>query len=49
MFNVTRWLRGEDALDMGQWDNMADRYGMSAIGGFFGGGINSAATDFAQC
>ncbi|MBR2248167.1 MAG: hypothetical protein IJ880_14295 [Bacilli bacterium] len=46
VFNATRWLRGEDALDMGQWDNMADRYGMSALGGFFGGGLNSAATDF---
>lgn len=47
IFNVTRWLRGEDALEMGQWDNMADRYAMSAIGGFIGGGLNSAATDFA--
>lgn len=46
VFNVTRWLRGKESLDMGQWDNMLDRYGMSALGGFFGGGINSAATDF---
>ena len=46
VFNATRWLRGEDALDMGQWDNMADRYAMSALGGFIGGGLNSAATDF---
>ena len=48
VFNATRWLRGEDSLDMGQWDNMFDRYGMSALGGFFGGGINSVATDFVQ-
>ena len=48
VFNTTRWLRGEDSLDMGQWDNMFDRYGMSALGGFFGGGINSVATDFVQ-
>jgi len=46
MFNASRWLRGEDGLDMGQWDNMLDRYGMSALGGLFGGAINSAATDF---
>lgn len=44
--NAVRWLRGADSLDMGQWDNMLDRYGMSALGGFFGGGITSAATDF---
>jgi hypothetical protein len=45
-FNLYRWLNGEDKLDMGQWDNILDRYGMSAIGGFIGGGITSAATDF---
>ena len=48
VFNATRWLRGEDSLDMGQWDNMFDRYAMSAVGGFLGGGINSVATDFVQ-
>ena len=46
IFNAVRWIRGEDALDMGQWDNIGDRYAMSALGGFFGGGITSAATDF---
>ena len=46
VLNVVRWIRGEEGLDMGQWDNMLDRYGMSALGGFLGGGINSAATDF---
>lgn len=46
--NAVRWLRGEDPLDMGQWQNMLDRYGMSAIGGLVGGGFVSATTDFKQ-
>lgn len=46
VFNITRWLRGEDSLQLGQWENIGDRYLMSALGGFIGGGINSAATDF---
>lgn len=46
--NVSRWLQGEDALNMGQWQNMFDRYAMSAMGGFFGGGIASAGTTFNQ-
>lgn len=46
VFNVTRWIRGEEALDLGEWENMGDRYLMSGLGGFFGGGITSAATDF---
>lgn len=44
--NVARWLQGEDPLNMGQWENMFDRYGMSALGGFVGGGIASAGTNF---
>jgi hypothetical protein len=48
VFNVVRWMEGKEGLDMGQWDNKLDRYGMAALGGFFGGGINSAATDFVQ-
>lgn len=48
LFNVTRWLRGEDSLELGEWDNMFDRYAMSALGGFLGGGIASAGTDFKQ-
>ena len=46
IFNVTRWLRGEEALDLGEWENVRDRYLMSALGGFVGGGITSAGTDF---
>lgn len=46
IFNVTRWLRGEEALDLGEWENVGDRYLMSALGGFVGGGITSAGTDF---
>ena len=48
VFNAVRWLRGEDSLDLGEWDNMFDRYAMSAAGGFVGGGIASAGTNFKQ-
>ena len=46
IFNVTRWLRGEESLNLGEWEGMRDRYLMSGLGGFVGGGITSAATDF---
>jgi hypothetical protein len=46
IFNVTRWLRGEEALELGEWENMGDRYLMSALGGFIGGGLTSVAEDF---
>lgn len=45
-FNTYRWLAGEESLDLGEWENMFDRYAMSAFGGFIGGGITSAGTDF---
>ena len=45
-FNVYRWLANEESLDLGEWENMFDRYSMSALGGFIGGGITSAGTDF---
>lgn len=48
IFNVTRWLRGKDALNFWGGDNALDRYTMSALGGLFGGGITSAATNFSQ-
>lgn len=48
IFNVTRWLRGKDALNFWDEDNALDRYAMSALGGLFGGGITSAATNFSQ-
>lgn len=48
IFNVTRWLRGKDALDFGEEDSALDRYTMSALGGLLGGGITSAATIFSQ-
>lgn len=48
IFNVTRWLRGKDALNFWNGDNALDRYAMSALGGLFGGGIASAATNFSQ-
>lgn len=48
IFNVVRWLRGKDALNFWDGDNALDRYTMSALGGLFGGGITSAATNFSQ-
>lgn len=48
IFNVTRWLRGKDALNFWDGDNALDRYAMSALGGLFGGGLTSAATNFSQ-
>lgn len=48
ILNVTRWLRGKDALNFWDGDNALDRYAMSALGGLFGGGITSAATNFSQ-
>lgn len=48
IFNVTRWLRGKDALNFWEGDNALDRYTMSALGGLLGGGITSAATNFSQ-
>lgn len=48
IFNVTRWLRGKDTLNFWDGDNALDRYAMSALGGLFGGGITSAATNFSQ-
>lgn len=46
--NWSRKLRGEETLDLGEWTNMIDRYGMSALGGFFGGGLASIGTSFHQ-
>lgn len=48
IFNVTRWLRGKDALNFWEGDNALDRYTMSALGGLFGGGLTSVATNFSQ-
>jgi len=48
IFNTVRWLRGEETLELGEWDNVFDRYAMSAAGGFLGGGIASAGTTFKQ-
>lgn len=47
-FNVVNWLRGDETRIAGAWENIGDRYGMSLLGGFVGGGISSAATDFSQ-
>ena len=47
-FNAVNWLRGDETRMAGAWENIGDRYGMSLLGGFIGGGISSAATDFKQ-
>lgn len=38
-YNLTQWLQGDDSR-LKAFDNILDRYAMSAIGGFVGGGIN---------
>ncbi len=45
-FNAINWLRGDETRIASVWENIIDRYGMSVLGGFFGGGISSAGTDF---
>lgn len=45
-FNVVNWLRGDDTRIAGAWEDMGNRYGMSLLGGFLGGGISSVGTDF---
>lgn len=47
-FNAVAWLRGDDTRISGAWEDIGNRYAMSALGGFIGGGISSAATDFSQ-
>jgi hypothetical protein len=45
-FNAVNWLRGDETRIAGTWDNVIDRYGMSLLGGFIGGGVSSVNTDF---
>lgn len=47
-FNVVNWLRGDETRIEGAWEDIGNRYGMSLLGGFLGGGISSASTDFSQ-
>ena len=47
-FNAVNWLRGDETRMSGAWENIGDRYGMSLLGGFIGGGISSVSTDFKQ-
>lgn len=44
-FNTVQWLKGSDKR-MSAWDNMADRYLMSLVGGAVGGGLTAAGTNF---
>jgi len=50
LFNGLQSLKGNDVRLKAPWedDHLFDRYTMSFLGGFFGGGISSAAMDFSQ-
>lgn len=55
-FDVVKWLQGEDTrlnafgynFETGQWDSseLIDRYGMSLVGGFVGGGLTNLGTNY---
>ena len=45
LFNASTYITGSDA-EFTAFDNIADRYGMSFVGGMLGGTIASAQTDF---
>jgi hypothetical protein len=47
-FNTVNWLRGDETRVSGAWESVGDRYLMSALGGFIGGGITSVGTDFSR-
>lgn len=44
-FNWVNQMRG-DSTQLTAWNNMLDRYGMSLVGGFIGGGITNVGTQF---
>ena len=55
-FDTVKWLQGDDTrlnafgynFDTGEWDmsDLRDRYGMSLIGGFVGGGLTNLGTNY---
>jgi hypothetical protein len=45
LYNATQYLRGEEDTYMKAWENVFDRYMMSAIGGAIGGGITALDLD----
>lgn len=55
-YDVVNWLRGDSTrlntfgydFDKGEWDasGTLDRYGMSLVGGFIGGGLTNVATNY---
>ena len=47
IFNVIQQLRGTD-VRMKPFDNWEDRYAMSFLGGFLGGGISAGTLDYKQ-
>lgn len=50
LFNGLQKLKGSDVRMQKPWedDHLFDRYAMSFLGGFIGGGVSSAAFDFSQ-
>ena len=47
LFNGLQQLKGND-VRLKPFENVVDRYGMSFLGGFIGGGISSATFDFSN-
>lgn len=45
LYNATQYLRGEEDTYMKAWENVFDRYVMSAVGGAVGGGITALDLD----
>lgn len=45
LYNSVQYLRGEEDTYMKAWDNVLDRYLMSAVGGALGGGITALDLD----
>jgi len=45
LYNGLQSLQGKDDTKMKPFENMFDRYAMSFLGGFIGGGVSSAAFD----
>ena len=55
-YDVVKWLQGEDTrintfgydFEKGQWNSseILDRYGISLVGGFVGGGLTNLATNY---
>lgn len=45
IYNTVQYFRGEEDTYMSAWDNVLDRYLMSAVGGALGGGVTALDLD----